>query len=251
MTWVLPKTEMLRVVPASLELLAEEVFPVSHPGQRQGRCGENRGLSPPLRGVLRKCLHFLTSGRPPPVSSGRPCAVFAVKQQRPVPAAKPRHGTGPGSCGARPSCCVSEALGSLHVVGDRALSCLLTARELAHFKRGPAARPRVGLWLCAGHFPCPLPSFFFCQLGREHFLFPPAGEMVPCRGFLVWVCPSQPSGQDCASREQACFSLTPAWLFRLSVCFSLIELLGPGDLLRSYMKSHLILSPSFNGNLVW
>lgn len=160
-------------------------------------------------------------------------------------------GVGPGSCGARPSCCVSEALGSLHVVGDRALSCLLTARELAHFKRGPAARPRVGLWLCAGHFPCPLPSFFFCQLGREHFLFPPAGEMVPCRGFLVWVCPSHPSGQDCASREQACFSLTPAWLFRLSVCFSLIELLGPGDLLRSYMKSHLILSPSFNGNLVW
>lgn len=47
MTWVLPKTEMLRVVPASLELLAEEVFPVSHPGQRQGRCGENRGLFPP------------------------------------------------------------------------------------------------------------------------------------------------------------------------------------------------------------
>lgn len=109
---------------------------------------------------------------------------------------------------ARGKAAVLREPGPRRVAGDRALSCLLTAREPAHVQRGPAAWPRVGLWLRAGHFPRPLPSFFFfCQPGREHFLFPPAGEMVPCRGFLVWGCPSRPSGQDWSPPGSRCGSL--------------------------------------------
>lgn len=148
---------------------------------------------------------------------------------------------------------MGEALGLSHAVGDRALSCLLTAREPNHFQRGPGPLP--GLGLVCGYalvtFPVRFLPFSSASLGESSSPSCQRERWSPVGVFYVSLPLPSPWPGLVASREQVCLSLTPAWVFRLSVCFSLMELLGPGDPLWSYMRSHLILSPSFNGHLVW
>lgn len=69
--------------------------------------------------------------------------------------------------------------------------------------------------------------------------------MVPCRGFSGVGLPLPSLWPGLRLQGAGVFLFDPCLAFQ-AVC-----LLGAGDLLRSYMKSHLILSPSFNGNLVW
>lgn len=174
-----------------------------------------------MREVLGERLHLLTTGRPAG-SSDRPCEGFAVKQRRPVPAAKPRRGARVSwgeavvlrERGPRPVACGRGQ--GIVLPPDSARTCPFPERAR------PAARPRVGLWLCAGHFPCPLPSFFFCQLGREQFPFLPAGEMVPCWGFLCESAPPIPLART-GSLQGAGVSLFDPCLGFQAICLLLLD----------------------------